>query len=86
LKFCNSIFLQTLLLITAYNSWEKAIELGSETYSADGSINKNFGTGQRSSYIPTDVDVAAGFDGGAIAMGLITCVCVYFWNCLASNK
>jgi hypothetical protein len=83
-RFLNSIFLQILLTVVGYNSWEMAIELGSETYSADGSINKNFGTGQRSSYIPTDVDVAAGFDGGAIAMGLITCV--YFWNCLASNK
>ena len=86
LKFCNSIFLQTLLLITAYNSWEKAIELGSETYFADGSIDKNFGTGQRSSYIPTDVDVAAGFDGGAIAMGLITCVCIFGIVWLQINK
>ena len=86
LKFCNSIFLQTLLLIAAYNSWEKAIELGSETYSRGGSFDKNWDNRRASDYISTDVDVTAGFEGGAIAMGLITCVCIFGIVWLQINK
>jgi len=79
-KFLNSIFLQLLLSVVAFISWNMAIELGTETFHANGSFKKNF------DMMATDVDVTAGFDGGALAMGLITCMCVFGVVWLQINK
>ena len=84
-QFCNSIFLQTLLLIFAYISWEKAIELGSETKESSGYFFKNFRQ-VTSPLMRTDNDVTAGFDGGALAMGLITSMCIFGIVWLQVNK
>ena len=75
-RFINSIFFQLLLSVVAYNSWKMAIRLGSKTKTADGVFDVNWDNGLNSDYISTDVDVTAGFDGGAIAMGLVSCVCI----------
>ena len=85
-KFLNSIFLQLLLSVVGYISWDMAIKLGSETFHADGSFNKNFADFDNHNMMATDVDVTAGFDGGAIAMGLITCMCIFGIVWLQINK
>jgi hypothetical protein len=85
-RFLNSIFLQVLLSAVGYNSWEMAIELGSETLTGDGFFDENMYNTKGSRYIPTDVDVTAGFDGGALAMGLITCMCIFGIIWLQINK
>ena len=86
-RFLNSIFLQIILTVVGYNSWEMTIELGSETYWENGYINKlmHYQNGAKE-YLATDVDVTAGFDGGAIAMGLITCMCIFGIVWLKINK
>ena len=85
-RFLNSIFLQIILTVVGYNSWEMAIELGSETLLSNGSINTKFRDFKNPNFIPTDTDVTAGFDGGAIAMGLITCMCIFGIVWLQINK
>ena len=86
-RFLNSIFLQILLSVVGYNSWEMAIELGRETYGESGYFNKlmHYQNGAQE-YLATDVDVTAGFDGGSLAMGLITCVCIIGVVWLQINK
>lgn len=85
-RFLNSIFLQILLTVVGYNSWEMAIELGSETLVGEGVFDENWDNSRVARYITTDVDVTAGFDGGAIAMGLITCMCIFGIIWLQINK
>lgn len=85
--FLNSFFfLQILLSVVGYNSWEMAIELGSETLVSEGVFDENWDNSRVSRYIPIDVDVTAGFDGGALAMGLITCMCIFGIVWLQLNK
>ena len=85
-RFINSIFFQLLLSVVAYNSWKMAIRLGSKTKTAEGVFDVNWDNGLNSDYISTNVDVTAGFDGGALAMGLITCMCVFGVVWLQINK
>ena len=85
-RFLNSIFLQILLTVVGYNSWEMAIDLGSETLVNEGVFDENWDSSRVARYITTDVDVTAGFDGGAIAMGLVTCMCVFGIVWLQINK
>mgnify|MGYP001055453808 FL=1 len=85
-RFLNSIFLQILLTVVGYNSWEMAIELGSETLVGEGVFDENWDNYRVTKYITHDVDVTAGFDGGAIAMGLITCMCIFGIIWLQINK
>lgn len=67
-EFCTSRFLQILLLIIAFISWIAAERIGTESSRASGK-----GYGGKPGY---DVAITSGHDGGAIAMGLITCVCI----------
>jgi hypothetical protein len=71
--FLNSIFLQTLLSYFAYISWETAERLGYKTQHNLGAFLKNL---ESEDYMATDIDLEVGFDGGAIAMGLITAACI----------
>ena len=78
-QFCKSRFLQIILLIIANDSWEQAIRFGNKTFKANGIYDKNFSQVYDTTpmYMGTDVAVTAGFEGGAIAMGLVTCVCIF---------
>tara|TARA_B100000787_G_scaffold13219_1_gene9607 strand:- start:474 stop:782 length:309 start_codon:yes stop_codon:yes gene_type:complete len=89
-QFCKSRFLQIILLIIAIDSWEQAIRFGNKTFKAIGTFNKNFSQNYDDDplYMGTDVAVTAGFEGGAIAMGLVTCVCIFgvVWIEISKNK
>ena len=76
-EFLKSIFLQVLLSYIAFVSWEKVDYFGNKTFRSVGFFDEN--GGRDYDYlkpIATDVDVASGFDGGALAMGLVCCVCI----------
>ena len=79
-EFCTSRFLQTLLLIVAFNSWEAVERIGTRTRQVIGQgeeytkSSKGFDTIMSTADV--DVAVTSGYNGGALAMGLITCVCI----------
>ena len=62
LSFFTSRFLQILLSVLAYYSWLEAINIGHMFTNGYDKLG--------------DVRSTSGFNGGAIAMGLITCVCI----------
>jgi hypothetical protein len=79
-------FLQVILLFVAFFSWLEASILGErfEEISKTGNlINRG-----APPYVQQDVAVAitSGFTGGAIAMGLITSVCIFGVVWLEINK
>lgn len=78
--FLNSIFLQTLLSYFAYISWKTAERLGYKMEKVTGTFLKNYYESEDYNFTPnnvaTDIDLEVGFDGGAIAMGLITAACI----------
>ena len=87
-EFLKSIFIQVLLSYIAFISWEKVDYFGKKIFKAVGLFDKN---GLRDydtnpNLIATDVDVAAGFDGGALAMGLVCCVCIIMIVWIEINK
>ena len=87
IRFIGSYFLQSLLAIVAFSSWEKALYLGGRTLQKSGFFDKNaLNDYGNPNFIPTDVDVTAGFDGGALAMGLICCVCIIMIVWIEINK
>ena len=75
ITFFKSYFLQSLLAIVALFSWVESQELGYKymsevgTYGEESPMDgcKTFGT---------SVSITSGFTGGALAMGLICCVCI----------
>jgi hypothetical protein len=83
ISFISSHILQSLLAIVAFYSWTHVIELGSKTYGQAGKIITDL---DNLVFTPTDVDVAAGFEGGALAMGLVCCVCIIMIVWLEINK
>ena len=84
LRFIKSYFLQALLSVVAFISFENADNLGSKTYRDIGTYRKyNDIDSVRSG---TDVAVSAGYDGGAFAMGLICSVCVIMIVWIEINK
>ena len=89
IRFCGSYFLQFVLAIIAYFSWLEVDYFGNKTLELKGSLNKNTSNPFDREYadlIATDVDVTAGFDGGALAMGLICCVCIIMIVWIEINK
>jgi len=86
ISFIGSYILQSLLAIVAFFSWEEAIDFGSKTLIGEGSFNKNYRDFNNVQLVPTDVDVTAGFEGGALAMGLICCVCIIMIVWIEINK
>ena len=87
IRFIGSYFLQSLLAIVAFSSWEQALYLGGRTLEKSGLLDKNaLNNYGNPNLIATDVDVTAGFDGGALAMGLICCVCIIMIVWIEINK
>ena len=90
-KFLSSIkpyFLQGLLSVVACLSYVNAYNLGNETYSSEGIFTKYLEDelNMNAARIGTDVDVSTGFDGGALAMGMICCVCIVMIVWIEINK
>ena len=89
--FLKSIFLQFLLTIVAFNCWEEALRLGNEETSRFGVYTKEV---KMDSYpyrsheedFGTDVALSTGYDGGAVAMGMICSVCIIMIVWLEINK
>lgn len=74
---------QVVLSLFAYETFCLAFELGEKHITKEGSIiaasfddieNRGLGYFERT---PTSVDIANGFNGGSIAMGLICATCVF---------
>ena len=88
LCFVKSYFLQALLSVVAFLSFENAYNLGNNTYSKAGTYTKY----PRDSFdvdsvrTGTDVGVSTGFDGGSLAMGMICCVCIIMIVWIEINK
>ena len=74
--FIKSYFLQALLGLLAYESFERATRLGYKTASFNGKFDKYPLSTRRQTLEATDVAMSAGFDGGALAMGFICCTCL----------
>ena len=72
LAFLNKRFLQLILFVFACLSWTECSEIGRSTYSI-----LEFGVSVSSADKISDMDVSTGFNGGALAMGLITCMCIF---------
>ena len=89
-SFFTSKFLQIILLIFAYISWLEAVSIGSI-------VSSKIGKG--GSYLKhlheydaelgaqnVGVAITSGYNGGAMAMGLITCICIFGVVWLEINK
>jgi hypothetical protein len=88
-NFCRSIFLQILLLAVAFESWSEAQRLGSkESFESISGyrIDKRYSSGKKDILFDVDSSITSGYDGGAIAMGLIACICIYCIVWLQINK
>ena len=78
--FLKSHFLQALLSIVAIVSFDNAYYLGRRTFR--GSFDPNNVGGVKA----IGTDVSTGFDGGALAMGLVCCVCIIMIVWIEINK
>lgn len=83
-SFLKSHFLQALLSIVAIVSFDNAYSLGRRTFSKTGTFKPYNRVVDES--IGTDVEVSTGFDGGALAMGLVCCVCIIMIVWIEINK
>lgn len=79
-KFLQSIFLQVILSIVALFSWINCQEIGNRA--SDGTYYKNY----REQEELTGTSIDAGFNGGALAMGIICSVCIIMIVWLEINK
>ena len=82
--FIKSYYLQALLSVVAFVSFENADNLGRRTYMQIGTYRKY--SDLDSARAGTDVAVSTGYDGGALAMGLICCVCIIMIVWIEINK
>ena len=92
--FLNSIYLQSILGFIAFISWDDANHLGNMTRTFS-QVGERLSTslrrgGSGGSVTPSSENVAvaitSGYDGGALAMGLITCACLISIVWLEVNK
>ena len=80
-KFLQSIFLQVILGIVGFNAFEQcriighSFEVGTYEKGADYDTTETVGT-----------SIDAGFNGGALAMGIICSVCIIMIVWLEINK
>jgi hypothetical protein len=79
LNIIKSYFLQLILSIVAYLSWIQTIEIANQRYI--GKIIRN-----RSEQDIVATDVTSGLEGGALAMGLICCVCIVMVVWIENSK
>lgn len=80
MKTLKSNFLQILLAIVAVISWINSNEIGNRA--SDGTYYKNY----REQEELTGTSIDAGFNGGALAMGIICSVCIIMIVWLEVNK
>lgn len=88
-RFLNSIFLELLLSFVGIVSWIQTETLGSKWISEieDGFSYKFASINNKEAIIGgASVDITSGFDGGALAMGLITCICIFGIVWIQINK
>ena len=69
------VWLQFVLAGVAAFAFQQSIEFGEEAYSKEGTYTKLI-DGEYTE-VGTDVAVTAGYNGGAISMGLVCCVCIF---------
>ena len=83
LNFLNKRFLQLILFVFACLSWVECSEIGRnyKGLSEDGVSDKfteyYARPGDEQIIGGAAVDISTGFNGGALAMGLITCMCIF---------
>lgn len=87
-KFLQSIFLQLILAIVAIETYDATYRLGSMFNSEVGTYEKKVVEDyeQTSQTIGTSIAMDSGYDGGAIAMGIICSVCIVMIVWLEINK
>ena len=81
--------MQILLLAVAFVSWCEAQKLGSkESFESISGyrIDLRYSHGMHDILFDVDSSITSGYDGGAIAMGLIACICIYCIVWLQINK
>lgn len=71
-KYLQSIFLQFILSLVAIISWVNCQELGNN--SEGGVYDREISNALNSETVETSIE--AGFNGGALAMGIICSVCI----------
>ena len=84
LDFIKPYLLQLILAVVACISWVQVNHFGNRVYSGKGIFE--YPNHLRKKEVLTDVDVTSGFDGGALAMGLICCVCIIMIVWIEINK
>jgi len=78
-SFITSNYLQSILGFIAFLSWYEAYDLGHK--SKLGSVVR-----YKLSTPSAPLPITSGYDGGALAMGLITCACLISIVWLEVNK
>ena len=88
MKFLNSSFLQVILSILCVFSWLQTKNIGNRWVSevANGRHSVLPDLGVETIVGGASVHTSSGFDGGSLAMGLITCMCIYSIVWLQINK
>ena len=81
MKFLKSYLLQLILSIIACLSWLETSEIGRK--GRDGTFQ---GDWQDSDSPLIGTDISTGFDGGALAMGIICSVCIVMIVWIEINK
>ena len=76
---------QLFLLYTAVETMKKAEAIGRSVTEYDGSLGINR-TGELIDANPNSVAVVSGYNGGAIAMGLIACTCLFLITWIEINN
>jgi len=84
MKFLKSYLLQLILSIIACLSWLESSEIGNR--SNDGTYLKGTPNLDFDQKILTGTDVTSGYDGGALAMGIICSVCIIMIVWIEINK
>jgi hypothetical protein len=81
LNIIKSYFLQLILSIVAYLSWIQTIEIANQHY-----LGTTFRNRRERNYENIATDVTSGLEGGALAMGLICCVCIVMVVWIENSK
>lgn len=76
--FITSRLLQFILAYIAFMCWEVANDLGQRSIKLIQKGGTVYIESRSSKQMPEEIAVAvtSGYDGGALAMGLITCACI----------
>ena len=87
MKTLKPYFLQFILSIVAVISWIEASKMGNSVYTEveDATTLKKL-DGYEYIVGGAAVDISSGYNGGALAMGLISCVCIVMIVLIEINK